>query len=95
LPLTEVVEFTTLLQRGNRIQIPRVIRWQFKLDPNQVLRVDVSPLGLWAGVETFYGCMNKDGRITVPMLTRAIFLSGKDKIPTLEGTAMKVRINPT
>jgi len=33
LPLTEKVKFKTLLQHGNRIQVPKLVRWQFKMEP--------------------------------------------------------------
>ena len=41
LPLTEKVVFKTMFQRGNRVQVPRRVRWQFKMDSEQVLKVTV------------------------------------------------------
>jgi hypothetical protein len=41
-PLTEAVSFKVRLQRGNRVQVPRPIRWRFKLETSQVLRVNVT-----------------------------------------------------
>jgi hypothetical protein len=92
--LTEVVKFKTLLQRGNRIQVPRLIRWQFKLEPDQVLKVMVLPIGYFLGPEEFYGHMNKDGRITLPYLTREIFRSKKRELQTLEGIVLEVSLKP-
>jgi len=43
LPLTEAVEFKTILQKGNRVQLPRLIRWKFKLETDQILKVIVFP----------------------------------------------------
>jgi hypothetical protein len=40
-PLTEAVSFKTLLQKGNRVQVPKLVRWQFKLETTQVLKVTV------------------------------------------------------
>jgi hypothetical protein len=37
MPLTEKVTFETMLEKGNRLQIPKLIQWQFKLKQNQVL----------------------------------------------------------
>ena len=68
MPLTEKVEFTTQLQLGNRIQVPRLIRWQYKLEPSQVLKISVHTTRILV-FRTFYGTMRKDGRITIPKLT--------------------------
>jgi hypothetical protein len=43
--LTEKVTFTAVLQKGNRFQVPKVVRWRFKMDTKQVLKVTVSPRG--------------------------------------------------
>jgi len=56
-----------MVQKGNRVQVPRLIRWQFKLEPTQVLKVTVKPVDA-IGDETFYGKMNRDGRLTIPKL---------------------------
>jgi bifunctional DNA-binding transcriptional regulator/antitoxin component of YhaV-PrlF toxin-antitoxin module len=66
MPLTEGVQFKAVLQKGNRIQVPRLIRWQFKMEPTQILKVTVEDID---GRETsFYAKMNKDGRLTIPKL---------------------------
>ena len=39
MPLTELVNFKTRLQRGNRIQLPKLVRWKYKLEQDQVLKV--------------------------------------------------------
>jgi len=31
-PLTECVEFKTVLQRGDRVQVPKLVRWEYKLE---------------------------------------------------------------
>jgi hypothetical protein len=49
MPLTVKVTFETLLEKGNRLQIPKLIQWQFKMEQNQVLRVGVSPKRIWGG----------------------------------------------
>ena len=47
LPLTERVSFQAMLQRGNRLQVPRVVRWRFKLESDQVLKATVSCPDAW------------------------------------------------
>ena len=49
MPLTTKVSFETVLEKGNRLQIPKPIQWQFKIEQTQVLRVGVSPKRTWAG----------------------------------------------
>ena len=49
MPLTVKVTFETLLEKGSRLQIPKLIQWQFKMEQNQVLRVGVSPKRIWGG----------------------------------------------
>jgi UDP-glucose 4-epimerase len=39
MPLAQKVTFKRALQRGNRVQIPKLIRWQFKMETNEVSRV--------------------------------------------------------
>ena len=69
MPLTEKVMFTTPFQKAGQVQVPKLIRWRFKLESNQALKVGVNFLELHKGWQFFYGKMCKDGRITVPKLT--------------------------
>ena len=32
MPLTERVKFKTVLQKGNRVQLPKLVRWEYKLN---------------------------------------------------------------
>ncbi|MDT8782055.1 MAG: hypothetical protein IAX22_05340 [Candidatus Bathyarchaeota archaeon] len=57
-----------MLQTGNRVQIPKIIRWQYKLEPNQTLKVTVTITQLIKIHETFYTKITKDGRILIPKL---------------------------
>jgi hypothetical protein len=76
LPLTEKVRFKTSLQKGNRIQIPRKIRWLYKMDSDQVFIVSVDALNVYTSSwQTFYATMTKDGRITIPKLQRQLLLN--------------------
>jgi hypothetical protein len=90
-PLTQRVSFKTILQKGNRVQVPRVVRWQFKMDMEQVLKVSVTAVNLWSGWQTFYARIGRDGRITVPKLQREL-LRGKEQ--DLTGYVMEVTLEP-
>jgi hypothetical protein len=47
MPLNEKVKFEAKLQRGNRVQVPTMVRWRFKLESYQILEVTVGLLGAW------------------------------------------------
>ena len=91
MPLTQKVTFKTMLQRGNRVQVPKLVRWQFKMEPDQVLKVSVNPINLWTGWQFFYAKMGKDGRILIPKLTLALLRSDK---PSLASYVMEVILEP-
>ena len=80
MPLTQKVSFKTVLQKGNRVQVPKLVRWQFKMDTEQVLKVTVDAVNLWSGVETFYAKIGKDGRITLPKLQRELLRGRKQNL---------------
>jgi hypothetical protein len=88
-PLTESVDFKVVLQRGNRIQIPRLIRWQYRMEPDQVLKVKVRTES-WRE-EEFYACMGKDGRLTIPKLTLEL-LQREDE--SLVGYVLEITLEP-
>jgi hypothetical protein len=90
LPLTERFSFKTRLQRGNRVQIPKYVRWH-KLEPTQILEVTVSILVAWRPLEIFLSRTSKDGRIVIPKLTITLFKDGK---PNLDGYVADVRLAP-
>jgi bifunctional DNA-binding transcriptional regulator/antitoxin component of YhaV-PrlF toxin-antitoxin module len=93
MPLTEKVEFRAVLQRGNRVQIPRLIRWQFKLEPDQVLYVTVDVQEDSPGEQDFYARMTRDGRLTIPKVTLKVLQeeSGKD---SLVGYVFMIALKP-
>jgi bifunctional DNA-binding transcriptional regulator/antitoxin component of YhaV-PrlF toxin-antitoxin module len=92
MPLVRQVSFKAVLQRGNRVQVPKLVRWQFKMDASQVLEVSVKVAGSFVGREVFYARMNKDGRITIPRLTLDILGEGERK--SLEGSVLEVQVEP-
>jgi DNA-binding transcriptional regulator/RsmH inhibitor MraZ len=90
-PLTQKVSFKTMLQKGNRVQVPKVVSWQFKMDTEQVLKVSVTAINVWSGWQSFYAQMDKSGRVTIPKLTRELL---RDKEKSLTGCIMEVMVEP-
>jgi bifunctional DNA-binding transcriptional regulator/antitoxin component of YhaV-PrlF toxin-antitoxin module len=91
MPLTQKISLKTVLQKGNRVQVPKLVRWQFKLDTEQVLKVTVNAVNVWGNGQTFYAQMNKSGRITVPKLQLEL-LRGEEQ--DLVGCVMDVVLEP-
>jgi len=75
LPISENTWIHAKLLSENRVQIPVLVRWKFKLEPGEVLKVKVSPMRSHES-ETFFARLQKGGRITVPTQV-AIFLELK------------------
>ncbi|MCJ7768522.1 hypothetical protein MUP79_09045 [Candidatus Bathyarchaeota archaeon] len=90
-PLTQKVSFKTMLQEGNRVQVPRVVRWQFKMDTEQILKVTVNALNVFSDWQAFYAKMGRDGRIAVPKLQRELL---RDREQALTGYVMEVTLEP-
>lgn len=92
MPLDEKVSFTAVLQKGNRVQVPRVVRWRFKMDSEQVLKVTVNPVEIRTVGRSFYARMDKSGRITVPKLTRELVrgIYGESRV----GHGLNVTLEP-
>jgi hypothetical protein len=92
LPLNQKVTFQTVLEKGNRIQVPKMIRWQFKVEPTQVLKVGVNAIDLGRGCQFFYSKMAKDGRIHISRLTILILQGEKT---SLAGYLLEITLEPT
>jgi hypothetical protein len=93
MPLTEEVSFKAVLQKGNRVQIPKLIRWQFKMESQQVLKVTVKAGDSFGSEETFYAKISRDGRITIPKLTLEL-LRDEDDEESLVGSVFEVQLEP-
>ena len=91
MPLDSRVEFKVQLQNQNRIQVPRLVRWQYKLEPQQALKATVRVEGSIIA-QNFLTRMRKDGRITIPR--RAAVLLGLDS-PQLNKCFLNVELAPT
>ena len=90
MPLTEAVSFKTVLQRENRVQVPRQIRWHYKLEPTQALKVTVTAATIFCGYETYYARMDKSGRITITELTLKLLQNRTREKQSLTGAVMEV-----
>ena len=91
MPLTEKVNYTTTLQSGNKIQIPKLIRWRFKIETNQAIKIAVNFIDLHKGWQFFYTKMRNDGRITIPKLVLCLFA---DEKTNLVGYVLEITIGP-
>ena len=93
MPLTRSVSFKAAIGKGNRIQIPTLIRWELKLETTQLLTITVRLFGL--GIqETFYTKMNKDGRITIPKIYAEVIKTQLPKAETLNEYAFEITLKP-
>ncbi len=93
MPLTGSISFKAALQKHNRIAVPKLMRWQFKMEPEEVLRVGVYLPGSWEGWLFFHARMSKDGRILVPLII--LSLISREPKPNLERRIFNVTIEPT
>ena len=90
MPLTQSVTFKVQLQNQNRFQVPKIVRWEYKLETSQILKVTLKVLDL-GFYETFMAKMLSDGRITVPRLVTVIL---QQKTPNLKDYFIEVTLEP-
>jgi hypothetical protein len=90
LPLTSRVTFKVQLQNQNRFQVPKVIRWHYKLEASQLLNIKLSIFNSGYN-ESFLGKMLPDGRITVP---RLVIVELTHKMPDLKSNFIEVTLEP-
>jgi hypothetical protein len=91
MPFTQKLSFRRVLQIGNRVQVPKLIRSQFKIESDQVLKVMIDVLDLDKGCQSFYAKMEKDGRILIPTV---VLLLLQDENGSLAGHILDVTIEP-
>ena len=91
MPLHEKVSFTTKLQRGNRFQVSKYVRWKYKLETNQTLKVTVNVIGAWNTVQVFLARMSQDGRIVIPKTNMAMM---QNRGVELVGYVVNVTLEP-
>jgi hypothetical protein len=78
------------LQNQNRFQVPKVVRWHYKLESSQMLKVSLRVFNL-GFQENFLARMHPDGRITVP---RLIIVQLKQDMPDLKACFIEVALEP-
>ena len=92
MPLTRKITFQGELTKNNTFQIPKLIRWHFKLETNQVLRVGINVSNIGTGWQFFITKMRKDGRVYIPKLVLSILQGDK---PSIIGYVVELTIEPT
>ena len=80
------------MRKQNRLQVPKLVREQYKLESSEVLKVTVTIAGTLGIRESFLARMQKHGQIQIPDLTMALLKRDK---PSLEGLIMEITLEPT
>ena len=92
MPLNQSVTFKTMLQKQNRLQVPKLVRLKYKLESSEILKVTVSTKIEFNLVrESFFTKMYESGRIRIPNLTLALL---KRQKPNLYGYTVEVTLEP-
>ncbi len=86
MPLLHEEKFVTRLQKGNRIQLPVLIRWKYRLEQGEIFKVNTRNPEKYKN-ETFYARLGIDGRITIPKLILEL-------IEAEAGTILEVTLYP-
>ena len=90
-PLSQKVTFQAALEARNKVQVPKLIRREFKMEPDQVLLVGVGIRNSLKDLEFFYARMTKDARIRIPKTARSN-LQNEDT--TLAGQILELTLEP-
>lgn len=69
--------------------VGRLVRWQCKMEANQVLNVNVKVEGSFVD-EWFLARMTRDGRLTIPRLALKLLQEGREE--SLEGCVLEVTL---
>ena len=91
LPLTQTVSFKTKLQAQNRLQVPKLVRQQYKLETSEILKVTLNIVGVFGVRESFMAKMYGSGRIRIPDLTLSLL---KRNESSLKGCILEVTLEP-
>ena len=89
MPLTQRVTFKVQLQNQNRFQIPKVIRWQYKLEPSQIMKITLRIFNI-SFYESFLGKL-PDCRVTVP---RIVIVQLLQRMPDLKASFIEIYLDP-
>ena len=91
MPLTRKVAFKASLQKHERIQIPKLIIVEFKLESHQTIKVGFSIPDKFKGWQFYYAKMEKAGRISIP---KEILSVWQDERANLPGCIVEVTLEP-
>lgn len=91
MPLTRKVAFQTVLQKSARLNVPRLIRGEFKLEPDQLLSVGIASPDIGCGWQHFYAKMNKSGYILIP---KTAIKRLQEENENLAGNIFEVTLEP-
>jgi len=81
MPLEKEEVFLAKLQKGNRIQIPVVIRGMHKLRVNEILGIEVRSTKDMLDYRDFYAMVSNDGRFVIPkIIVEKLELEIKDMV---------------
>jgi len=93
MPLTELASFKAKLENRNRIQIPTLLRWRYKMEQGELLKANVRVFGSENyEEEIFLTKMTSDGRLTIPKITMNVFKQREEK--NMTGCILEVTISP-
>ena len=93
MPLTEIALFKAKLENRNRIQIPSLLRWRYKMEQGELLKANVRVFGSENyEEEIFLTKMTSDGRLTIPKITMNVFKQREEK--NMTGCILEVTISP-
>ena len=91
MPLTQRATFKAVLTKNKQLQVPKIVRDQFKLEATKTLKVTVSVVGILGAKETFFTRMYNDGRILVPKVPLSQLRRNE---PSIEGFPLEVTLEP-
>jgi hypothetical protein len=80
-----------MLKKQNRFQVPVSVRWEYRLERCEILRVIVSVVNLLGARESFLAKIQKNGCIEIPKFMVALLKRGESSI---EGYAIEVTLEP-
>ncbi|MGZ4850756.1 MAG: hypothetical protein ACXV2C_05190, partial [Candidatus Bathyarchaeia archaeon] len=74
----------------NRFQIPKTVRWEYKLEPTQTMKITLKIYNLGFS-ESFLGKMLPAGRVTVP---RIVIVQLQQILSNLKESLIEVVLEP-
>jgi hypothetical protein len=89
--LNQKVTFQARLEKSSNVQVPKVIRRQFKIEQEQTLKVSVDFLEIGNSCQFFYAKIMKDGRIHIPKVQ---LMAMHSQEASLEGQIIEVTLEP-